>query len=212
MINQRKFFQNSLRIYTKFCFISVFSNQTRVEIGILPSYNRVSTIVWLQISDSNETLGEKLDGNYTRILHAVLNKSRKQHSIKQQLCGHLSPISQTIQVRRARHTGEEKEEFISDVILWCPTVLANQQKLTSFSSVRTLDTVYMICLGRWWWMDVCLFVCLFLWHTNLCMLSNAKSILYKWTVLFQTIHFSLNTQFNCQKDFYFKQFNLVKQF
>ena len=37
---------------------------------------------------------KKLDGNYTSILRAVLNKSSKQHHIKQQLYDHLPPISQ----------------------------------------------------------------------------------------------------------------------
>ena len=32
---------------------------------------------------------------------AVFNKSWKQHLTKQQLCSHLPPISQTIQVRHA---------------------------------------------------------------------------------------------------------------
>ena len=32
------------------------------------------------------------------------------------------------------------------------------------------------------------------------------------TVLFQTYQFSISTQFNCQKHFYFKLFSLVKQF
>ena len=41
---------------------------------------------------------------------------------------------------------------------------------------------------------------------------NAKSILYKCTVLFQTIQFSIRAYFNCQKHFYFKLFSLVKQF
>ena len=36
---------------------------------------------------------KSLGGNYTRILCAVLNKSWKQHPIKQQLYGHLPPIS-----------------------------------------------------------------------------------------------------------------------
>ena len=36
--------------------------------------------------------------------------------------------------------------------------------------------------------------------------------LYKQLVLFQTIQFSMSTQFNCQKHFYFKLFSLVKQF
>ena len=44
-------------------------------------------------------LEEKLDGNYTRILYAVLNKYWKQHPTKQQLYGHLLSISQTTEVR-----------------------------------------------------------------------------------------------------------------
>ena len=52
---------------------------------------------------------------------------------------------------------------------------------------------------------------LVLCHINLCRLFNAKSI-FMQIVLFQTIQFSLNTQFNCQKHFYFKLFSLLKQF
>ena len=48
---------------------------------------------------------KKLDGNYTKMLCAVFNKSWKWYSIKQQLYGHLSPISQTIQVGWARDLG-----------------------------------------------------------------------------------------------------------
>ena len=36
--------------------------------------------------------------------------------------------------------------------------------------------------------------------------------LFKLSVLFQTIQFSMSTQSNCQKHFYFKLFNFVKQF
>ena len=35
--------------------------------------------------------------------------------------------------------------------------------------------------------------------------------LCKYLVLFQTIQFSMNTQFNCQKYFYFQLFSLIKQ-
>ena len=45
-------------------------------------------------------LEKKLDGNYTRILRAILNKSWRQHLTKHQLYGHLPPITKTIQVRR----------------------------------------------------------------------------------------------------------------
>ena len=69
-------------------------------------------------------LEKKLDGNYTRMLRAVLNKSWRQHPTRHQLYGHLPPITKTIQVRRTRHAGHwwrSKNELISDVLLWTPT-------------------------------------------------------------------------------------------
>ena len=69
-------------------------------------------------------LEKKLDGNYTRMLRAVLNKSWRQHPTRHQLYGHLPPITKTIQVRRTRHAGHcwrSKDEVISDVLLWTPT-------------------------------------------------------------------------------------------
>ena len=69
-------------------------------------------------------LEKKLDGNYTRMLRAILNKSWRQHPTKHQLYGHLPPITKTIQVRRTRHAGhcwKSRDELISDVLLWTPT-------------------------------------------------------------------------------------------
>ena len=69
-------------------------------------------------------LEKKLDGNYTRMLRAVLNKSWRQHPTRHQLYGHLPPITKTIQVRWSRHAGHcwrSKDELISDVLLWTPT-------------------------------------------------------------------------------------------
>ena len=69
-------------------------------------------------------LEKKLDGNYTRMQRAILNKSWRQHPTKHQLYGHLPPITKTIQVRRTRHKGHcwrSRDELISDVILWTPT-------------------------------------------------------------------------------------------
>ena len=69
-------------------------------------------------------LEKKLDGNYTRMLRAILNKSWRQHPTRRQLYGHLPPITKTIQVRRARHAGHcwrSKDELVSDVLLWTPT-------------------------------------------------------------------------------------------
>ena len=66
-------------------------------------------------------MDKKLDGNYTRMLRAILNKSWRQHPTKQQLYGHLPPIMKTIQVRRTRHAGHcwrSRDELISDILLW----------------------------------------------------------------------------------------------
>ena len=68
-------------------------------------------------------LEKKLDGNYTRMLRAILNMSGR-HPTRHQLYGHLPPITKTIQVRRTRHAGHcwrNKDELISDVLLWTPT-------------------------------------------------------------------------------------------
>ena len=77
---------------------------------ILLSCCHVSKITWLH------HLEKKLNGNYTRILHAVLNKSWKQHFTRQKLYCHLSLISHTNQVRQARHTGycSKKRHFPMD--------------------------------------------------------------------------------------------------
>ena len=45
-------------------------------------------------------LEKKLDGNYTRMVRAVLNKSWRQHPTRHQLYGHLPPITKTIKFRR----------------------------------------------------------------------------------------------------------------
>ena len=67
---------------------------------------------------------KKLDGNYTRMLRAILNKSWRQHPTKQQLYGHLPPITKIIQVRRTRHVGHcwrSRDELISEVLQWTPS-------------------------------------------------------------------------------------------
>ena len=69
-------------------------------------------------------LEKKLDGNYTRMLQAILNKSWRQHPTRHQLYSHLPPIMKTIQVRWTRHAGhcwKSRDELISDVLLWTPT-------------------------------------------------------------------------------------------
>ena len=69
-------------------------------------------------------LKKKLDGNYTKMLRAILNKSWWQHLTRHQLYGHLPPITKTIQVRWTKHAGHcwrSKDKLISDVLLCSPT-------------------------------------------------------------------------------------------
>ena len=69
-------------------------------------------------------LEKKLDGNYTRMLRAILNKSWRQEITKQQQYGHLPPITKTIKVRQTRHAGHcwrSRDELISHVLLWTPS-------------------------------------------------------------------------------------------
>ena len=66
-------------------------------------------------------LKKKLDGNYTSRQYAILNKSWKQQPTKQQLCGHLLPISQTIQVKHAAGGNwRSKHKLVSNICQWTP--------------------------------------------------------------------------------------------
>ena len=65
-----------------------------------------------------------LDGNYTRMLRAMLNNSWREHPTKQQLYSHPPPITKTIKIRRTRHAGHcrrSRDELISDALLWPPS-------------------------------------------------------------------------------------------
>ena len=67
---------------------------------------------------------KKLECNYTRMLRTILNKSCRQHPTKQQLYGHLPPITKTIQVKGSRHAGyccRRRDEPISEILLWTPS-------------------------------------------------------------------------------------------
>ena len=98
-------------------------------------------------------LEKRLDGNYTRMLRAISNKSWQQHPTKHELYGHLPPITKTIQVRQTRHAGHcwrSRYELWSDV----PPHMAGQkqddQLEHTFSSyVRIRDVALKTCQRRW---------------------------------------------------------------
>ena len=101
-------------------------------------------------------LEKKLDGNYTRMLRAILNKSWRQHPTRCQLYGHLPPITKTIQFRRARHAdtaGEAKTSSLVTYYYGSPHMAQKKQddqpELTYSSYVRTQNVTQKTC-RRWW--------------------------------------------------------------
>ena len=99
---------------------------------------------------------KKLDGNYTRMLWAILNKSWLQHPTSHQLYGHLPPITKTIQVRRTRHAGHcwrSRDELISYILSGPPHMAVQKQddqhKHTFSNYVRIRDVVQKTCRRRW---------------------------------------------------------------
>ena len=99
---------------------------------------------------------KKLDGNYTRILREILNKSRRQHPTNQQLYGHLPPITKTIKFRRVRHAEHywrSRVEFIRDLFLE-PLLMDEQRQddqleSTYCSSVAIRDITLKTCRKQW---------------------------------------------------------------
>ena len=84
---------------------------------------------------------KKLDGNYTKMLRAILNKSWRQHPTKHQLYGHQPPISKTIQVRRTRQAGHcwrSRDELISDVLQWNPTYVRAKARRPARTYIQQL--------------------------------------------------------------------------
>ena len=141
-----------LKLVDKFTYLgsSVESSEKDIETRLTKAWtaiNRLSTIWKSDLTDKmkrsffqaavtsillygcttwtlTKRLEKKLDGNYTRMLRAILNKSWQQHPTRHQLYGHLPPITKTIQVRRTRHAGHcwrSRDELIRDVLLWIPT-------------------------------------------------------------------------------------------
>ena len=104
----------------------------------------------------SKLMEKNVDGNYTIILQAALNKSLRQPPTKQQLYGHLPPITKTIQIRRTRHVGHcwrIKDELISDVLLWTPSHdeqgLDNRLEPIYNSSVVIQDVTWKTYRERW---------------------------------------------------------------
>ena len=100
--------------------------------GLIVSIRLYGCTTWVL----TKQMEKKLDGNYKRLLRAILNKSWRKHPTKKQLYGHRPPITKTIKIRRTRHAGHcgrNKDEIVSDVLLWTPS----HHRAKAGRSVRT---------------------------------------------------------------------------
>ena len=70
-------------------------------------------------------LEKKLDGNYTRMLRAILNKSWRQHPTRHQLYGPPASYHEKLfkldEPDMQDTAGGSRDEFIRDLLLWTPT-------------------------------------------------------------------------------------------
>ena len=96
---------------------------------------------------------KKLDGNYTRMLRAILNKSWRQHLTKQQLYGPLPPITKVRRTRHAGHCWRGKDEFIRDILLWTPSHGRAKVRRPARTYIQQLcaDTGYSLDDRDGWW-------------------------------------------------------------
>ena len=118
-------------------------------------------------------------------IRAILSKSWRQHPTKQQLHGHLPPITKTIKVRRTRHGGHSwrrREALISDVLQWASSHGRAKARGPSRTYIR--DVVLKTYRKQWtigrggkrgsgisvlmaWHDDILLICWLVLWLVNL---------------------------------------------
>ena len=114
----------------------------KIKWDFFPNCCCVNTSVWLH------HMKKSLDGNCTKMLHAVLNRSYKQHPTKQYLYGHLPLISKTFQVGWKRHAWNcwrIKDKLISDVLEW---TLLDGGASTLFTFFRLFSSSLLPCLSQ----------------------------------------------------------------
>ena len=112
--------------------IIVYQAKIRGDIGLSDLSDKTKLDFFLAVAVSllqhgctsgtlTKRLEKMLDGNWARILRALLDNSWKQYPTKHQLYGYLPLISRIIQVQRMRQPGfcwRSKDKFISEILLW----------------------------------------------------------------------------------------------
>ena len=137
---------SSMKLVDKFTYLgsSVSSTEKDIDMRLAKAWtamDRLSVILKSDLTDKMKrsffqaavvsillygctawTLTKQLEKNLecTRMQRAIFNKSWRQHPTKQQLYGHLPPITKTIKIRGTRHAEHcwrSRDELISDVPL-----------------------------------------------------------------------------------------------
>ena len=99
---------------------NVLNSQNNADENLFNTYTSNMCVCVYTTWTLTKRLEKKLDGNYTRMLRAIFNKSWWPHPTRHQIYGNLPPITKTIQVRRTKHVGHcwrSKDGLISDVLL-----------------------------------------------------------------------------------------------
>ena len=114
-----------------------------------------------------------------------------------------------------RHKPHSFNSFTVKVISWyssteCTCYL--HRCISYFDSLAGVNMLQLYCSGIFIYGCFSLIWFDLVWFYGISTIVGhlmPSSFLYIWTVLFQTIQFSISTQFKCQKDFFFELFSLV---
>ena len=119
--------------------------------GIIPSYNRISTTVWLHHLDLKR-LKKRLFGNNPMMLRVVFNKPWKQPLKKTAVVWPLIVclINHLCKTKNTCWTLMEKKELISNVLLWTPAYQWRPTGKNLHSSTLLGHGVPSRWLFKWW--------------------------------------------------------------
>ena len=93
--------------------------------SFFPSSGCVNNAIWMHLVDTiTKCMEKKLDRITQECYELYWTSPGGNNTTKQQLYGHLPPITKTIPIRRIRRAGhcwKSKGELTSDVLLWTPS-------------------------------------------------------------------------------------------
>ena len=96
---------------------------------------------------------DALLGRWLNVWRKAWQECWRRHPRKQQLFGHLPPITKTIQVRHVGHCLRSKDELHSDILLWAPSHWRAKagRPARTYTQQLCADTGYSLEDLREWW-------------------------------------------------------------